>query len=318
MTLNLRMFAILLGTAISLNSALAEENKADDQASASLNEPFAIQGAAVLTQAEIDAAFSRIPAEFRLAFVRDGERVNQLLVSMLRSKLVAADAIAAGYDKEALTQNRMALAAEKELAEAWMAHVLENAPEADYEAIAYENYLAHPDKYTSEATVDVSHILVNSEVRSEEEALARALLIRQQLLDQPDRFDALVEEYSDDPGKASNNGRYQQVKRGQMVKAFEEMAFSMNTPGELSEPVETTYGYHIIRLNQAYPAGVAPFENVKANAIKQAREQYLSQYRIKYLKQLSSAPIELPDGAVEAMARRYFGDDLELSPDFLK
>jgi len=312
------MFAILLGTAISLNSALAEENKADDQASASLNEPFAIQGAAVLTQAEIDAAFSRIPAEFRLAFVRDGERVNQLLVSMLRSKLVAADAIAAGYDKEALTQNRMALAAEKELAEAWMAHVLENAPEADYEAIAYENYLAHPDKYTSEATVDVSHILVNSEVRSEEEALARALLIRQQLLDQPDRFDALVEEYSDDPGKASNNGRYQQVKRGQMVKAFEEMAFSMNTPGELSEPVETTYGYHIIRLNQAYPAGVAPFENVKANAIKQAREQYLSQYRIKYLKQLSSAPIELPDGAVEAMARRYFGDDLELSPDFLK
>lgn len=318
MTLNLRMFAILLGTAISLNSALAEETKADDQASASLNEPFAIQGAAVLTQTEMDAAFSRIPAEYRLAFVRDGERVNQLLVSMLRSKLVAADAVAAGYDKEALTRNRMALAAEKELAEAWMAHVLENAPEADYEAIAYENYLANPDRYTSEATVDVSHILVNSEVRSEEEALARALIIRQQLLDQPDRFDALVEEYSDDPGKASNNGRYQQVKHGQMVKAFEEMAFSMNTPGELSEPVKTTYGYHIIRLNQAYPAGVVPFENVKANAIKQAREQYLSQYRINYLKQLSSAPIELPDGAVEAMARRYFGDDLELSPDFLK
>ena len=318
MTLNLRMFAILLGTAISLNSALAEENKADDQASTSLNEPFAIQGAAVLTQAEMDASFSRIPAEYRLAFIRDGERVNQLLVSMLRSKLVAADAIAAGYDKEALTQNRMALAAEKELAEAWMAHVLENAPEADYEAIAYENYLANPDKYTSEATVDVSHILVNSEVRSEEEALARTMSIRQQLLDQPDRFDALVEEYSDDPGKASNNGRYQQVKRGQMVKAFEEMAFSMNTPGELSEPVKTTYGYHIIRLNQAYPAGVAPFENVKANGIKQAREQYLSRYRINYLQQLSSAPIKLPDGAVEAMARRYFGDDLELSPDFLK
>ena len=64
--------------------------------------------------------------------------------------------------------------------------------------------------------------------------------------------------------------------------------------------------------------GLAPFESVKTNAMKQARDQYLSEYRIRYLKQLSSAPIELPDGAVEAMARRYFGDDLELSPDFLE
>ena len=318
MAFNIRLFAILLCAAISLNPALAEKIKAEERASASLDEPFAIQGGAVLSQAEIDAAFSKIPAEYRLPFIRSSERVNQLLVSLLRSKLVAADAIAAGYDKETLVHNRMALAAEKELAEAWMAHVLENAPEADYEAIAYENYLANPDNYTSEAMVDVSHILVNSEDRSEEEALAQASSIRLQLLEQPDRFDALVEEYSDDPGKASNNGRYAQVKRGQMVKPFEEMAFSMKTPGELSEPVKTSYGYHIIRLNQAFPAGLAPFESVKANAMKQARDQYLSEYRIRYLKQLSSAPIELPDGAVEAMARRHFGDDLELSPDFLE
>jgi hypothetical protein len=39
-------------------------------------------------------------------------------------------------------------------------------------------------------------------------------------------------------------------------------------------------------------------------------------YRSRYLRNLLSGPIELPDGAVDAMARRHFGEDLELMPDF--
>ena len=316
MPFDLRTIAVLLCAVLSITHVTAQENEPGEQQSGSPDDVFAIQGEAVLTQAEIDAAFSQIPAEYRLAFIRDGERVNQLLIKLLRSRLVADAARAAAYDKEKLVQTRMALAAEKELAEAWIAHVVETAPEADYEALAYEYYLANPEKFTTEATVDVSHILISSETRSEEEALGKALEIRQRLLDDPASFDALVEEYSDDPGKASNGGRYTQIKRGQMVKPFEEMAFSMEVQGELSEPVKTTHGYHIIRFNQAHPAGLTPFESVKAQSIKQAREKYLSEYRIRYIRQLSSGTIELPDGAVEAMVTRYFGEDLELSPDY--
>ena len=312
----LRTITVLLCAVLSTTHVIAQENEPGEPQTGSPDDVFAIQGEASLTQAEIDAAFSQIPAEYRLAFIRDGERVNKLLIKLLRSRLVADAARAAAYDKEMLVQTRMTLAAEKELAEAWIAHVVETAPEADYEALAYEYYLVNPDKFTTEASVDVSHILISSETRPEEEALARALEVRQRLLDDPASFDALVEEYSEDPGKASNGGRYPRVERGQMVKPFEEMAFSMQTPGEISEPVKTTYGYHVIRLNQVFPAGLTPFESVKAQSVKQAREKYLSEYRIRYLRQLSSAQIELPDGAVEAMVKRYFGENLELAPDY--
>jgi peptidyl-prolyl cis-trans isomerase C len=298
-----------------LMTAQADENPAQGQ-EYTLDQPFATQGGVVLTQAEIDAAFSRIPPQHRLNFIRDGEKVNQLVGSLLRNKIVAADAIAAGYNEDPLASTRMVMAAERELAEAWMTNLLENAPEADYEALAHENYLANPDQFKTEAIIDISHILVSTDGRSQDEALELALSIRQQLLEDPARFEALVDEFSDDPGKSMNHGRYPLMKYGQMVKEFEEAAFSLQTPGELSEPVNTSYGYHIIRLNKAYPTSVKPFEEVREAAVIQAKQKHLVDYRSRYLRNLFSGPIELPDGAVDAMARRHFGEDLELMPDF--
>ena len=282
----------------------------------SSSEILAIQGDMVLTQAEIDAAFSKIPAEHRLAFIRNGERVNRIIGDLLRIKIVAADAIAAGFDQDPLVKSRMSMAAEKELAEAWMAKVKADTPEADYAALAHEYYLANPDAFMTEEVVDVSHILVNNEDRSAEDALQLASSLRGQLLEDPARFEEMVMEFSDDPSKGVNKGRFATTKRGQMVKPFEEVAFAMEKTGDISEPLETAYGYHIIRLNGKYPSQPIPFEEVKADAMTRAREKHLEAYRTRYLKKLVSDPIELPEGAVEAMAKRYFGEDFELSPVF--
>ena len=50
--------------------------------------------------------------------------------------------------------------------------------------------------------------------------------------------------------------------------------------------------------------------------MQQAREKYLKDYSARYLRQTLSDDIVLPEGAVEEMAKRYFGDNLELAPDF--
>ncbi len=279
-------------------------------------EIFAKQGNVVLTQGELDAAFSRIPAEYRLAFIRNGERVDRLVGDLLRIKLAAADAIGAHYNEDPLVKGRMSLAAEKELAEGWMAKVKEDAPDADYAALAHEYYLANPDEFMTDEVRDVSHILVNNEDRSSEEALQLATSLRDQLLEDPSRFEEFVKQYSDDPSKAGNGGRFPRMIRGQMVKPFEEVAFALQNVGDISEPVETPYGYHIIRLNQQYPSRPQPFEDVKAEAMTQAREKYLESYRSRYIRKLVADPIELQEGAVELMAKRYFGEDLELAPDY--
>jgi len=317
MNSNFKKLSLALLAFVLCNAAYSQSSPARQELGTS-EEPLAIQGDSVLTQAEIDAAFSKIPPEHRLSFIRNGERVNQFIQNLLRNKVLADDARKAGYDQENLASLRMSLAAEKELADAWTDKIVDSAPEADYEALAYEAYLANPEVWKTGGMVDVSHILINSEDRSELEAFATAELLLAEIEDDPSKFDEIVMRVSDDPSKQNNGGRFPQVKRGDMVKNFEETAFAMKNPGDISRPVKTTYGYRSIRLNQKYPESVAPFEDIKAEAMQQAREKYLAGYKTRKIQQLLSQPIELPEGAIDEMVRRYFGENLELAPDFMQ
>lgn len=279
------------------------------------SEVFAYQGKIFVTQQELDAAFSAIPEAQRLAFIRDGGKVDQLVKTLLRRKAVAEDAERADYPDDPLVAARVELAAQKELAEAWLEHVVRNAPEADFEALAREDYLVNPNRYRSAEFVDVSHILIGTEERSDPEALRLATSLHTWVEKDPSRFEQLVEEYSDDPETSDNGGRYPEVGRGQTVPAFEGAAFGLQETGAISEPVKTPYGYHIIRLNGRSGGEPLPFEEVKVQATDRARIEYFESYRSRYLQSLLTDPIVIPDGAVEIMARRHFGEDLEGAPD---
>ena len=107
MTIQMRLLVSLVVFSQCMSSVHADE-ETDASPAIGLNDAFAIQGDVVLTQAELDAEFSKIPAEHRLAFIRNGERVNQLVGTMLRYKIVAADARAAGFDDDVLVKARPA------------------------------------------------------------------------------------------------------------------------------------------------------------------------------------------------------------------
>ena len=316
------LLVVLLLSGVSLSSA-ASDSSGDTPAAAGepsrvapdAAEVFAYQGDVVLTQRELDAAFSSIPEAQRLAFIRDGARVDQLVKNLLRRKAVARDAERAEFDEDPLVADRVRLAAQKELAEAWLEHVVGNAPEADFEALAREDYLSNPDRYRPGDTLDISHILIGIEKRSDEEAKRLATSLHGWLERDPGRFAELVEEYSDDSETADTGGRYPAVSLGQTVPTFERAAFALKEPGAISEPVKTPYGYHIIRLNSRTVSELPPFEDIRVQAVEQARVEYLESYRARYLRSLVQEPIAIPEGAVEIMARRHFGENLENAPD---
>jgi peptidyl-prolyl cis-trans isomerase C len=309
----LRFLSIVLCSLIS--SIVWSESQTLEVALGLSQEPLARQGDVVLTQAEIDAAFSKIPSDYRLTFIRDGEKVETLVRNLLMSKTLAEEAKKAGYDQETLVKLRLELAVESELATEWLADVVANAPPVDFELIAHEQYILNPEAWKSPEQIDVSHILISSESRSPGAALEIATGLYEQLVADPSLYDAMVAEYSEDPSKTVNDGRFPRVNREEMVKPFEEAAFALRVPGEISEPVETNYGYHIIRLNQYFPSEVQPFEAIKEQAIEKAHKEYLDDYRKSYLRKVLSNPIVLPDGAAEEMAKRYFGENLELAPE---
>jgi foldase protein PrsA len=91
--------------------------------------------------------------------------------------------------------------------------------------------------------VDVGHILV----RGHDEAALQKIRAIQRLLAEGADFEQTAAAKSEDPSAATNRGRLGFISRGQFVKEFEEKAFSM-TPGQVSEPVATQYGYHLIKV----------------------------------------------------------------------
>ena len=64
-----------------------------------------------------------------------------------------------------------------------------------------------------------------------------------------------------------------------MVKPFSDAAFAISAPGDISEPVKTIFGFHIIQLNEKKPKLVRSFEEVKEKIIQGEREKYLNEYR---------------------------------------
>ena len=277
---------------------------------------LAYRSDAVLTQAAIDAAFSRIPEDERLLFVRDGAKVDQLVSSLLQAEVIALDAEKSGFANDPTVRERVRLAARKELAAAWLDEQANRLPPADYEAMAYEDYLAHPERYSTEVRLDASHILIGTQSRTEEEALALAGDLKDRLSTDPSLFDAMVLEYSDDPSARANKGKFRKIRHGQMVKPFEEAAYALTVPGQISDPVKTEFGFHLIRLDQRYESAVIPFETIKDKAQAQMKAKHIASYRMSFMQKLLQDPIVFPEGSVEIMARRYFGENLEKAPVF--
>ncbi len=114
-------------------------------------------------------------------------------------------------------------------------------------------YNQRQDQFKTPEQVDVRHILVKTK--------EQALDIKKQL-QAGAKFDDLAKKYSEDPGSKDKGGLYQNVVRNQMVPAFDQVAFSLK-PGEISDPVQTSFGFHIIKVDAHRQAQVKPLEKVR-------------------------------------------------------
>ena len=161
----------------------------------------------------------------------------------------------------------------------------------DWDAAAREEYQANKEQYTIGERVSAAHILVGLDDRTEEEALARAEEALAKLKAGED-FATVAAEYSDDHTVAVNNGELGLFGRNQMVKPFEEAAFAMTEQGQLSEPVQTQFGYHIIRFNERQEAELQPFERVKARIIADLKKKTAQQIRSERINDIKSGAVE--------------------------
>ena len=125
----------------------------------------------------------------------------------------------------------------------------------DGEVNAY--YEDNPEAFTQDEQVKARHILLQiNPDRTPEQAEQQMQEIRQRL-DAGEDFAALAAELSDDPGSKAKGGDLGFFSRGEMIPEFETAAFEAQ-PGDLVGPVRTSFGYHLIEVQEKQPAGKKP------------------------------------------------------------
>ena len=158
---------------------------------------------------------------------------------------------------------------------------------------AREYYDNRPDLFTSEEMVSASHILKKASSDDEfENAEKEILSIRDRLLGGED-FVKCVQEESDDGGNDGNLGTF---GKGRMVPEFEEAAFSLE-PDQLSEPVKTQFGWHVIKLHEKQEPKLTPFDELKEKIIEYLHERKKDKVFDSFLDELKAkATIEEVSG----------------------
>ena len=142
-------------------------------------------------------------------------------------------------------------------------------------ADARKYYEQNADEFRVEAGRRARHILVATK--------AAADRIRAQVT--PENFAELARENSTDKGSAAQGGDLGPIQRGQLVPEFEKVAFSLKD-GEISDPVQTQFGWHIIMV-EITPASTTPFEQARGGIISsqlaQARQEEFARWRDEVL-----------------------------------
>lgn len=199
---------------------------------------------------------------------------KKVLEELIYEELLYADAIESGYDEEEEFLNKLDEKEEELLKQYAMYKVLVNINITDDEVNKY--YKDNKPNFFRDTVLRASHILVDTEDKAK------------QILDEINgglEFSEAAQKYSTCPSK-QQGGDLGYFPKGKMVKGFEDVAFSMDID-QISEPVKTQFGYHIIKVTDKKEPGIVPFDEIKDNLrsdLLRAKQNYAYGKKMKELQ----------------------------------
>jgi peptidyl-prolyl cis-trans isomerase C len=227
-------------------------------------------GGRKMTRSEFDAMMRNLPENLRQQLGGDSPESRRRLAEQLGEIMsYAAEARKLHVEDKPAVKVQLFLQQESTLASLLYQHLTETSKPDEAQLKAW--YGAHQNEFE---TASARHILVRFQGSrvplkegqkdlTPEEAQARAEALRQRILKGED-FAEVAKAESDDTGSGKNGGELGSFGRGRMIPEFENAVFSLPI-GEISPPVRTQFGYHLIQVQKR---GAQPFEEVRAEIEK--------------------------------------------------
>ncbi|MDR1774271.1 MAG: peptidylprolyl isomerase [Clostridioides sp.] len=246
------------------------------------NKVLATVGEHEITSDEIENALKTMN-QYQMMNYNTEEGKKQLLEDLINQELFYLEAKEDGLDKEESFLNELEKIKVNLMKQLAIAKVLNKITVTDEEKEAFYN--DNKEKFIAPETASAKHILVETEEKANE--------ILAKIKSEEISFEDAAKEFSTCPSNM-NGGDLGTFSKGQMVPEFEEVVFKMNN-GELSEPVKTQFGYHLIKLGEKNPSAQVPFEDVKGDIEKNltyqkqndAYAQKINELKAKYGNKVS-------------------------------
>jgi peptidyl-prolyl cis-trans isomerase C len=239
-------------------------------------------GGEAITEADLGFAAEDLTQE--LGQMPPEQRKPFLLRVLIDMKVMAKAGQDAGMADTPLFQQRLAYLEDRALRRAYFAESIANAVTEEVVRAEYDKFVAD---FTPADEIRASHILVPTE----EEANA----VKSQL-DGGTDFATLAKEKSIDPG-AANGGDLGFFGKGMMVAPFEAAAFALTEAGEISAPVQSQFGWHVIRLEEKRQSTPPAFEQVAGQLQQQV---LMTTFDETVARLMEGVEIDIPDAELKA------------------
>ncbi|MEW6326118.1 MAG: peptidylprolyl isomerase [Thermodesulfobacteriota bacterium] len=257
--LSLVVLSVCLGVVYILISSLAWADK-----SAKNDKIVAKVGKQVLTAEALGQRVNSLPPEYQ-KMIRQNPQFRQSLIDRwVQISLLSQEARARKLDRDRAIAEKINELVDTVLAQEFVTkYVFDKIKVTDKEINNY--YSEHKTEFEDPEMVKARHILAKVPAEAKpDDWVAAETRIRgiKKRLDGGEDFAAVAQDSSEDPGSKDKGGDLGFFPRGQMVPEFEKAAFALKT-GEVSEPIKTAFGYHIIKVEDRKEAKTKAFEEVE-------------------------------------------------------
>lgn len=225
-----------------------------------------------ITEQDVLRFMEEIGPQVAMQF-QSADGIKTIIQEMVNQELLLLDAKETKMNEEEEFKTVLAQTEESLLKNYAFSKVIGDIKVDDQEA---ENFFNENKEKFAKDTVQASHILVDSEEKAKE--------IKKEIEEGKD-FAEAAKEYSSCPSK-ENGGDLGEFPRGSMVPEFEDVAFNMNE-GEISEPVKTQFGYHLIKQTKKSDPNSLTFKDVENEARSEATRMKQQKVYLEKLEELN-------------------------------